>query len=50
MDRRAVKVTLDILTSLGVDHIEDIETSVPNIRAHLTDLNPTAADRHRLKL
>jgi tetratricopeptide (TPR) repeat protein len=38
---------LDILTSLGTDHTEDIEASVPNIRAHLTNLSqqpPTAMD------
>jgi len=34
---------LDILTSLGTDHTEDIEASVPNIRAHLTSLDQQPA-------
>jgi tetratricopeptide (TPR) repeat protein len=39
---------LDILTGLGTDHTEDIEASVPNIRAQLTKLDqqhpPSAMD------
>jgi tetratricopeptide (TPR) repeat protein len=38
---------LEILTSLNTDHSEDIEATVPNIRAHLTKLNQqseTASD------
>jgi tetratricopeptide (TPR) repeat protein len=44
--RRHWQHALNILTSLGTDHTEDIEASVPNIRAHLTNLDqqhpPTA--------
>ncbi|GIH02799.1 hypothetical protein Rhe02_08660 [Rhizocola hellebori] len=46
--RRHWQHALDILTSLGTDHTEDIETSVPNIRAQLTKLDkqhpPTAIE------
>jgi len=40
---------LDILTSLGTDYTEEPEASVPNIRAHLANLDqqqpPTATDQ-----
>jgi tetratricopeptide (TPR) repeat protein len=45
--RRHWQHALNILTALGTDHTEEIQTSVPNIRAHLTNLDqqpPTAME------
>ena len=44
--RRHWQHALDILTSLGTDHTEELEASVPNIRAHLTNLGPRGGREH----
>ncbi|HZM74157.1 MAG TPA: tetratricopeptide repeat protein [Candidatus Limnocylindrales bacterium] len=48
--RRHWQHALNILTSLGTDHTEDIEASIPSIRAHLTKLDqqpPTCLEMSR---